>query len=133
MAAPGLRVERLLEAGLPPGIRRGMLGFESGFDRPHDRLRLLRGELDLHSRDSLVPAVRHLFEGFAGRFTRFTPSGDVRHLEDNAESPQMRHPVRRTLMLQWNSKTTALVMIALLVALAAVVGNFTWGFFNFTW
>ena len=45
----------------------------------------------------------------------------------------MRHPVRRTLMLQWNSKTTALVMIALLVALAAFVGNFTWGFFNFTW
>ena len=36
-------------------------------------------------------------------------------------------------MLQWNSKTTAVVMIALLVALAAFVGNFTWAFFNFTW
>jgi hypothetical protein len=36
-------------------------------------------------------------------------------------------------MLQWNSKTTAVVMIALLVALAAFLGNFTWHAFNFTW
>ena len=45
----------------------------------------------------------------------------------------MRHLYRRNSMLQWNSKTTAVVMIALLVALAAFVGNFTWALFNFTW
>ena len=36
-------------------------------------------------------------------------------------------------MLQWKSKHTAVVMIALLVAVAALVGNFTWALFNFTW
>ena len=36
-------------------------------------------------------------------------------------------------MLQWNSKTTAVVMVALLVAIAALLGNFTWAIFNFTW
>jgi hypothetical protein len=36
-------------------------------------------------------------------------------------------------MLQWNSKYTALVMVALLVAIAALLGNFTWVFTNFTW
>jgi hypothetical protein len=36
-------------------------------------------------------------------------------------------------MLQWKSKHTAVVMIALLVAIAALVGNFTWALFNFTW
>lgn len=35
-------------------------------------------------------------------------------------------------MLQWNSKYSVLV-IAILVALASFVGNFTWGLFNFTW
>jgi hypothetical protein len=36
-------------------------------------------------------------------------------------------------MLQWKSKHTAVVMIALLVVIAAFVGNFTWALFNFTW
>jgi hypothetical protein len=36
-------------------------------------------------------------------------------------------------MLQWNSKITALAMVALLVALAALLGNFTWDATNFTW
>jgi len=36
-------------------------------------------------------------------------------------------------MLQWKTKSTAIVMIALLVALAAFLGNFTWALFNFTW
>ena len=29
-------------------------------------------------------------------------------------------------MLQWNSKLTLIVLVALLVALAAIVGNFNW-------
>jgi hypothetical protein len=36
-------------------------------------------------------------------------------------------------MLQWNSKITSLVLVALLVALAIVLGNFTWDVTNFTW
>jgi hypothetical protein len=36
-------------------------------------------------------------------------------------------------MLQWNSKFSAVLVISLLVALAAFVGNFTWVFTNFTW
>ena len=36
-------------------------------------------------------------------------------------------------MLQWNSKHTALVFVALLVAIAALLGNFTWDVTNFTW
>ena len=36
-------------------------------------------------------------------------------------------------MLQWNSKYSAVLVISLLVAIAAVVGNFTWLFTNFTW
>jgi hypothetical protein len=35
-------------------------------------------------------------------------------------------------MLQWNSKITSLALVALLVALAIVLGNFTWAA-NFTW
>ena len=35
-------------------------------------------------------------------------------------------------MLQWNSKFSALI-VAILVVLATVVGNFTWVFTNFTW
>jgi hypothetical protein len=35
-------------------------------------------------------------------------------------------------MLQWNSKFTRLTLVALLVALAVVLGNFTWAA-NFTW
>lgn len=34
-------------------------------------------------------------------------------------------------MLQWN-KVSAMTVVALLVALAAVLGNFTW-LLNFTW
>jgi hypothetical protein len=34
-------------------------------------------------------------------------------------------------MLQWNSK--AVMLVALLVAIAAFVSNFTWLFTNFTW
>jgi hypothetical protein len=45
----------------------------------------------------------------------------------------MRPTFRRIPMLQWKSKHTAVVMIALLVAIAALVGNFTWALFNFTW
>jgi hypothetical protein len=36
-------------------------------------------------------------------------------------------------MLQWNSKVTFVVLVALLVALAALVGNFSWTFTNFSW
>ena len=36
-------------------------------------------------------------------------------------------------MLQWNAKYTALVLVALLVVIAAALGNFTWAFTNFTW
>ena len=36
-------------------------------------------------------------------------------------------------MLQWNSKVTSLALVALLVALAVVLGNFTWELTNFTW
>jgi hypothetical protein len=36
-------------------------------------------------------------------------------------------------MLQWNSKVTAIVMVALLVALASQLANFTWALTNFTW
>ena len=39
---------------------------------------------------------------------------------------------RNTFMLQWNSKITSLVLVAVLVALAVVLGNFTWAA-NFTW
>jgi hypothetical protein len=35
-------------------------------------------------------------------------------------------------MLQWNSKVSAVLVVSLLVAIAAVVGNFTW-LINFTW
>jgi len=40
---------------------------------------------------------------------------------------------RNSQMLQWKSKNSAIVMLALLVAIAAFVGNFTWAAFNFTW
>ena len=45
----------------------------------------------------------------------------------------MRHPSERKHMLQWNSKLTFVVLVALLVALAATVGNFSWAFTNFSW
>jgi hypothetical protein len=36
-------------------------------------------------------------------------------------------------MLQWNAKTALVVTVALLIALSALLGNFTWEFSNFTW
>ena len=36
-------------------------------------------------------------------------------------------------MLQWNTKTALVLMVAVLIALAALLGNFTWEFANFTW
>jgi hypothetical protein len=36
-------------------------------------------------------------------------------------------------MLQWNQKYTTLALVIVLVALAALLGNFTWDFTNFTW
>ena len=46
----------------------------------------------------------------------------------------MRHLIERIFrMLQWNPKYTALVLVALLVAIAALLGNFTWDVTNFTW
>lgn len=46
----------------------------------------------------------------------------------------MRHLIERTPpMLQWNTKYTALVLVALLVVIAALLGNFTWDATNFTW
>lgn len=38
-----------------------------------------------------------------------------------------------TKMLQWNSKISTVVLVALLVALAALLANFTWAADNFTW
>ena len=46
----------------------------------------------------------------------------------------MRHLIERIFpMLQWNSKYTALVLVALLVVISALLGNFTWDVTNFTW
>jgi hypothetical protein len=36
-------------------------------------------------------------------------------------------------MLQWNSKISAVVLVALVIALAALLANFTWAADNFTW
>jgi hypothetical protein len=36
-------------------------------------------------------------------------------------------------MLQWNSKLTFVAVLALLVALAVVDGNFSWHVLNFSW
>lgn len=36
-------------------------------------------------------------------------------------------------MLHCNSKTATLVVVAFLVALSALVANFTWALTNFTW
>ena len=47
--------------------------------------------------------------------------------------PVMRHPSGRKHMLQWNTKLTFVVLVALLVALAAFVGNFSWTLLNFSW
>jgi hypothetical protein len=46
----------------------------------------------------------------------------------------MRHSDRRAhLMLQWNSKRSVVLLVALVVAVAAVLGNFSWALFNFSW
>ena len=64
----------------------------------------------------------------------FTHPGDARTVGGDRESPAMRHSMRRlTPMLQWNSKFTSLVLVALLVAIAMLLGNFTWDEINFTW
>jgi len=36
-------------------------------------------------------------------------------------------------MLQWNQKYTALILVIVLVALSALLSNFTWELINFTW
>lgn len=36
-------------------------------------------------------------------------------------------------MLQWNQKHTALILVIVLVALSALLSNFTWVLTNFTW
>ena len=45
----------------------------------------------------------------------------------------MRHLIRRIPpMLQWNRTYSALILVFVLVALSAVLSNFTW-VLNFTW
>jgi hypothetical protein len=39
----------------------------------------------------------------------------------------------RNFMPRWNSKLSLVMLVALLVAVAAVVGNFSWALFNFSW
>lgn len=63
----------------------------------------------------------------------FTPSGDSLTHPRDPRFPVMRHPSERKHMLRWNSKLTFVVLVALLVALAAVVGNFSWALLNFSW
>jgi hypothetical protein len=36
-------------------------------------------------------------------------------------------------MLQWHRTYTALILVFVLVALSAILSNFTWVFTNFTW
>ena len=46
----------------------------------------------------------------------------------------MRHLIRRIPpMLQWNQKHTALILVIVLVALSALLSNFTWVLTNLTW
>jgi hypothetical protein len=45
------------------------------------------------------------------------------------------HYLRRNHMLQWNTKRTALLVVVLLIAFAAVAGSFEWDaqVRNITW
>jgi hypothetical protein len=46
----------------------------------------------------------------------------------------MRHSKGRAEhMLQWNSKLTLVVLVALVAAVSAVLGNFSWAHINFSW
>jgi hypothetical protein len=44
----------------------------------------------------------------------------------------MRHSTGRNFMLHGNSKLSLIVLVALLVAVAAILGNFSWAL-NFSW
>jgi len=46
---------------------------------------------------------------------------------------RLRHPLRRTQMLQWNTKVTAILATVALLAIASDLANFTWRALNFTW
>ena len=130
---PRLRAERLLDSRLPPGIGLGGRRLEGGGDGALHLFGLRGVELDVHV--ARLPALSglHSFEGFRRVSVAFTPSGDACPSAVSQDPPVMRHPSERKFMLQWNTKLTFVVLVALLVALAAVVGNFSWVYTNFSW
>jgi hypothetical protein len=135
----GSRLERLVDAGLPPGIRLALTGGLSLGQQSCDSLGNLRGlrgdELELHGRERITRCKgAPSFEGSHGRVDRLSPirvmprSGAVTH-----DAPK-RHQLRRsTSMLQWNSKFVTLVVFGLLVVLATIGGHFGFHALNFTW
>ena len=133
---PGrLRPERLVDPSLPPGIRsRGVAGGDGRRDRSLDFRGLYWGQLDVHESQIIVLANPSPVRGISLKKRPFTRSGDARTRSGERDSPVMRLLIERIFpMLQWNSKYTALVMVALLVVISALLGNFTWDFTNFTW
>ena len=129
-----LRLERLVDSGLPPGIRgRGLV---VGHDRRDRRLHfrgLCWDQLDVHESQIIEVAKLSPIRGIWSGQAAFTPSGDARTSTGHGDSPLMRHLIERIPpMLQWNSKFASVVLVA--VALAAIFAAAKGGGgINFTW
>src|SRR5206468_4956884 len=72
-----LRLDRLLETGLPPGIRRLRRRCEERFDRGSDRVGLVGAQLEIHGRgcqSGMFPCLRG---GWRSRFVIAVRSASI--------------------------------------------------------
>jgi hypothetical protein len=57
----------------------------------------------------------------------------IRNVHETLTRSGTRPGRNRKRMLKWNSKLTFIAVLALLVALAVIDGNFSWHILNFSW
>jgi hypothetical protein len=132
-----LRLERLVDSGLPPGIRPcGPAWGERRRDRCLHFRGLCWGQLDVHESQIIVLANRSPVRGISLNYPAFTRSGDAHASLGDGDSHLMRHLIERIPpMLQWNSKFAVVVLVAVALAamIAAAHGWSDNGGANFTW
>jgi hypothetical protein len=133
---PGrLRLERVVDPGLPPGIgRRGLAGGHDRRDRRRDCRGLGRGQFDVHQSQIIRIAKLSPVRGIWVDKRAFTPSGDTGNSLGDADSSSMRQLIERTSpMLQWNSKFASVVLVAVALAATFAFAHGVGGGINFTW
>jgi len=130
-----LGAERLVDAGLPPGIRFATAA-EKVADRPDDGGRLVGIDLEAHWASLVGDARPGLPLTRTRDSARDAGCSPIRVMsaedaDDKNRVPMRQLPRRKCPMLQWNAKLFCLIVA--LVVLAVILGDASWEALNFTW